>query len=469
MLLAAAIARHLAFWVDFFPRNDDLEVDWNHGTTVDDAVNALFGMPVGATDPRIQGERGVELTALLQKLFLDARRIEIQGLLGGRSGAAVMLVTSDGGPPTIVKCGPKGGAPDTMQPPSHENDITNELRRYRSYVHGKIAPYHNVILADAVRETRQLNGFVSSFVGGDVRARIPLEQFAVGNAAQPHVAFDVVRAALHHLVEHVWRYWYDQAGDRTSVSPAAFVKEGFWENDLDWNIRGKPGEPRRQDATELDALVRGSQLHIMGRTTDELASPSKIWKRFTDWSTTAGPVYWSECVGHGDPHGNNLFVDGTSSDVWLIDFGRTGTRNSVFDIAAMEAYIKWQLMPMMLGAVGTRDKSLGDVWSAFAAADLTICSQTTYEQPVIPKRTAITGRFEMGAAPHQTLLDEAMRTIVECRLLLKMVLGQGGATWPTIGSTCCSRRSAIWASGARRTPAARTLVRRWRLNRHGSL
>lgn len=76
-------------------------------------------------------------------------------------------------------------------------------------------------------------------------------------------------------------------------------------------------------------------------------------------------------------------MDPRSEEAWLIDFARTGPRASILDIAALEAYIKLQLFPLVIrrcNLVDNRRLLITD----FRKLDCQLLSQNKYEAISLP-------------------------------------------------------------------------------------
>jgi hypothetical protein len=153
--LAAAIARALTYWLDFFPKAEDLEIDWVSESQRVRILKTLFGIiSFVKTDPSrvdLLGKAEVELNWLLEKIFCNCKKISITQIFGGKSGAVALLVKNDSGRDLILKC--------SYRPPGEaqaENDITREVRNYSQFIEGKLQLNHNVIYPELIRETRNL-------------------------------------------------------------------------------------------------------------------------------------------------------------------------------------------------------------------------------------------------------------------------------------------------------------------------
>jgi hypothetical protein len=215
---------------------------------------------------------------------------------------------------------------------------------------------------------------------------------------------------LSHIVEEVWQLWYQRAVQRRSNSPRSFIQEAFRPEDIPWALS-------HFKTSGIDNSVFDAKQALRYQ---ECPLPSVTWSRFEDWANRNNPVEWQECVMHGDLHGGNIFLDPRSAETWLIDFARTGKRTSAFDLATLEAHIKFQLLPTLL-----RDKNLVEHdWEfirAFREVEAALYQQPSYNMvPLV----SVPKMRDSGA--RESLL-EAMRTVTHIRILLHNSLTRSGS------------------------------------------
>ena len=130
--LAAAIAKTLNYWLDLFPRNDRLQINWESAKLKRSTLRTLFNI---REDQQLE-EAEIEFSALLCKLFEKTESITITKSYSGYSGAAVLAVESDNDREVILKCATKLSG-DAADPISHKNLITVKLKTIRISSKGK--------------------------------------------------------------------------------------------------------------------------------------------------------------------------------------------------------------------------------------------------------------------------------------------------------------------------------------------
>ena len=207
----------------------------------------------------------------------------------------------------------------------------------------------------------------------------------------------------------IWRWWYEHPKLLCSNSVNDFMKEALLPNDISWHLS-------HDNVSALDDIVSDAAKVLTYRL-DRNDLPSSVWRSFQEWSQTTGPVKWTQCVTHGDLHGGNIFLDPKSSEVWLIDFARTGRRLSVFDLATLEVYTKYQFLPSLL----RKQKLLSDQWSfvlSFIRIERFWACQTSYENLGIP---AVESKGNDGALE---ALKGAVRVVINIRMHLQKTLSR---------------------------------------------
>jgi hypothetical protein len=119
----------------------------------------------------------------------------------------------------------------------------------------------------------------------------------------------------------------------------------------------------------------------LGTLHPTLNSPGEIWKEVI---AGAGDLLltWGHAIVHGDPHGDNIFFDMQSKDVWVIDFARTGKRLDIFDFVFLEADLKFRQLFALMGE--TRRATGRKFLRSFEGFEKTLFSQKNYESPHLP-------------------------------------------------------------------------------------
>ena len=401
--LAAAIAKNLTFWMELFPRNNDLQITWAPPEKFRrDTLSVLFDLPVSKLDDFLF-QADVEFEALLRKIFVKSNSITIKNDLGGYSGAVVLEVENDSGMDLILKCAKKS-------PEEPSNLIEQEAKNYRDYIEGKIALNHNVIYPELVRETRRVNGFATSFLGLGSSQRMTILQY-IKMGESPEVCFPRLRRVVDKVVD-VWDWWYRHV-EPMSTPCRDFRKSALRPGDLGWLLEQSQG----LEALDYNVHDANSRLH---RPEEPQSKPSEVWTAFTTWLQSQDfPVEWERGITHGDLNGGNIFVDLQSTDVWLIDFAGVGYRASVFDLAKLEAEAKYSLLPFLLKKHDLLDDPSQFV-EEFAKIEEAYSRQTSYSHLVLG---------DIEAPKNEKALDTLRalnRLIIHIRFTLHFSLGRRG-------------------------------------------
>lgn len=339
--LAQATTRYLRSWLNLFPLNEELTIDYRPEALREELLFTLFDIPPGRGYKQRIEQADREFTWLLQKIFHRSSRVIIKHRFSGRSGSLALLVENDHGLDMILKCEKK------EEPWSHsDNDIRREVDNYHEYVEGKLELNHNIIFRELVRETQWLVGFATSFLHSRSRNRLSISaacadwEHHIGSLSRLERALAQV---FEKLILEVWAWWYrpDQVGPELRESARDFLVRmrtdrlfGFLEN-----------------LEKFDERVLGDLRQIPGfkrafRSGGEYPPPSALWEEFSERiSRPDFRVTWREAVTHGDAHGDNIFFDPQTMDLWVIDFARTGWRPDIFDLALIECDLKFKQLP----------------------------------------------------------------------------------------------------------------------------
>jgi hypothetical protein len=412
--LAGAIAKSLTFWLDLFPRNDDLEIEWQNEALRRETLRILFKKSDVKSESDIARVE-IEFFGLLQKLYATSARIEILKSFPGYSGAAVLLVESDCEQTTILKCASKV-RDDPAEPVTHRNSITQEVENYREFVEGKIRLNHNVIYPNRIRQTRRVNGFASSFIGSGKRQRVPIADLVGLRDGRPDHFFDLLNSAVRQIIEDIWIRWYERAEDMRSDNAEAFVKEAMESDDCGWHVA-------ENEVGRLNDVLSDANGEI---GYPDLVLPSAILKRFNEWAPTSGPVRWARCVTHGDLHGGNIFLDPRSEEVWLIDFARTGRRVSIFDLATLEQQTMLKILPTLLKRRKLTESYRYEFIDLFKQVEAVLGGPITYGDIKLPAvRSNVDGVAQYDEAV--SALRGAARVITGIRMQLHDTLKRRGS------------------------------------------
>jgi hypothetical protein len=412
--LAAAIAKNLTYWLEFFPRNDALSIAWEFDPN--DTLRILFStekaLPKGRAKAdrerkRREVEARIEFQELLRKIFAGSTQIRIKKQFEGRSGAVVLLVENDSGLDLILKCA-------STNPQEASNIIVQEVENYRNFVEGKLALNHTVIYPDLIRQMPRVAGFATSFLGSNHRNRMTLRDYVVSDEP-PLAIFSTIRQVASKIVEEIWHWWYQpRSRKKRSSSIEVFVTEGL-PAVRGWHL-SQEGLPT------LDNNIYQAK-HRTGHDPSD-KKPSSVYQSFMQWAQEAPELDWEEAVTHGDLHGGNIFFDPHSMDIWLIDFARTGRHASISDLALLESNIKLQLLPLLL-----KDKDLvknqASFLRAYTEVEVTLASQNCYGKLPLPNLDVKSDDKNKHALE---ALHAAVRAIIHIRELLHQCLGRRGDT-----------------------------------------
>jgi hypothetical protein len=405
--------------VGAFPVNYDLQIIWfpdddnkQQEEKKKSLLRKLFGISLidGARFERLQPRAESEFEHLLKKIFVNCNRITISREFSGGSGARVLLVKNDYGQDLILKCcrvkrGPKrwhgANSSSSMQKygtptifHSGNDPISDEIRKYREFVEGRLPLSHNIIYPDLVRETSLLKGFATNLVGTPTGARKSLTEYC---SAIPDTSNDLAEAEDHisHVVgtflARIWSWWYEQAKAEAqfTVPLREFLSRQLIESDggMFWFVKGG-----KAGMDEFDNKHHREISEVLGSGVDDCPSPGAIWETVMRKAGTLR-VAWGLAVVHGDAHGDNIFFDTQSRDVWVIDFARTGQRVSIFDFVFLEADLKFRQMPNMIGKSKRIDSP--QFVMAFNEFEQMLASQITYQQLCLPPQSEAYGQLRI--------------------------------------------------------------------------
>jgi len=467
--LAAAISRSLSCWMTLFPRNEELRILWEdpHGRETftreanRDIIGGLFGFSSDSgTAPKMTECAELEFEWLLQKLFLHSGEVRVRGRVrGGASPTDVLRITSDGGLDMIVKCASRRDDGQAAE----RDPIRDEVRRYKTYVEHRLPLKHNVISGELVRETRRLVGFATSFIGGG--DLVSLTDYCRARRQHIDTVERTIKRAIVRFVRGVWGWWYDPARFQylqkkkvpkaivvavqhdpwasstvtrdgwvvvpsgTKVAKGGVVRgdgESFLEGAL---VSRDPLFDFARNGREMEKFSERTLPRLTGSnglfTKDEIGrrvAPKDLYNKCLG-KVRCVQVSWAPTVTHGDCHGDNLIVDPATGDVTVIDFGRVDLRPDIFDLALIEADLKFRQMPLLLGDDLRADafRSAG-AHRQFEDVERQLWSQGKYEMLIIPSIVDTRGKAVEGGR----VLGAIARAVVEIRRLAAEVLGRRG-------------------------------------------
>ena len=408
--LAVAVARALANWVKRFPRNQDLEVKWEDADLREKVLFELFPLPKDVRT-RAHDSADRELRWLLQKIFHHCDSITVLKRLSARSNRVVLLVKNDRGLDLILKILRLDVEAGER---SIDSDIVREIQNYSEHVEGKLPLQHNVIYRAQLRETRQLIGFATSFLGLRGHERKSLADHCEELRESTALLERVLSRAIEELVGYVWDWWY-QRGARAvqrRSSVWGFLTQTFLHTDPWFDFFNEMRKFDQRRRSEIRSVIGKQEL------------PSSLWERFRDWAKKSRRrVEWRETVVHGDCHLDNLFFDRETMEIWILDFERTGWKPNIFDLALLEADLKYRQMVAVVGAETVGTSAFQTWYSRFAK---TLAKQTTYERLLIPPDWPLgDGREDRRIADQ---LRALAKVVVDVRQLACQKLGRRGSS-----------------------------------------
>jgi len=378
--LAAAIARAMTYWVDFFPKKEDLKIEWTEDSNKSDALkkevlHTLFEISPTEEDFELRlVNPEKEFKWLLQKVFFNCSEIKVKRLYTGKSGAIVLLVENDSGLDLILKCCKK--KKDDFK---GSNEIIREIENYAEHVQGKLELNHNIIYKELVRETLNLIGFATSFLGSRSRDRISITDYcrsAKSKNLERGIDNTLVRI-VEKLINEVWGWWYHHPHRLTKKNEYLTCKD-FVRNIL--NRDNYFAFLKNEKTIDTDTKLPKQKFNALG------IRPADLWRLFVDWTETCQngkrPIVSQQTVTHGDCHGDNLFFDPKTMEIWVIDFAYTGWKEDIFDLAMLESDIKFRHIPNIMDDEESLDGV--DFIPQYREFEECLASQQKYEKLIIP-------------------------------------------------------------------------------------
>lgn len=368
--LAMAIARAITYWVDFFPKNENLKIAWDTPELKESVENILFDIRIFSNNKKhLIRKANLELRWLLQKIFFNSHEIKIKRLFSGRSGAVILLVENDNGLDLILKCSKKNN-----ESIKNKDIILTEIDNYEKYIQGKLELNHNIIYKELIRETQSLVGFATSFLGSKNRNRMSMTDFFLNHKKHKNDLYHTFAKIADRLINDVWGWWYE--------SERMEIKNNSVSEYINILITEDSFFSFFEDMDSFDSKV----FHPIQDTLPFDTPPSHIWKIFVDWMVqckNCENVKWQRTATHGDTHGDNIFFDPDTMDMWLIDFARTNKRTCIFDLAMLECDIKFRHIPNIIGneKLIKSEGFITDIWKF----ESDLFSQETYGNLIIPR------------------------------------------------------------------------------------
>ncbi len=264
-------------------------------------------------DPEFLHLIAAELDDLLCRLFSQAESVLVYPLTQGQSPTGVLwaqpFYSNGGGRSVIIKFGdfPK---------------IEKEYLNFKKYVESFIGGGRNTTVLN-VRRTPHLAGILYSLLGADTDY---LEDFGI---FYQHADVPQIQHVLDRLFLDTCRSWYANPGQLHPHDLTADYQQllGFTRDKLEDALYERLHSVEGKQKLFFKMLDRERAF-----TNPLLAMKGPPLIRSTYISTT-----------HGDFNQHNLMVDNTSN-VWLIDFERTGRGHILRDVTRLDSEIRYFLL-----------------------------------------------------------------------------------------------------------------------------
>jgi hypothetical protein len=217
---------------------------------------------------------------------------------------------------------------------------------------------------------------------------------------------------VEKLVTDVWAWWYlpEQMCGPETIEMSKFLETLLEDRLFSFLF----------DLGKLDERVVRDLKRVLGQAaigTTDFPAPSELWTRFKVYvKSRTKPVIWQTTVTHGDAHGDNIFFDPQSLDMWIIDFARTGVRANVFDLAMIESDLKFRGLANFLDLDKAEIEE--DFWKQIYKFEAVLASQKLYERPVIPA---------LVLGDDLRPLRTVGKLVIDIRQLACQVLGRSGS------------------------------------------
>jgi len=286
--------------------NWDLELCFHDGISLDKMTQLI-------KDLAIENRQMIEL---IGKVFTKPRRVDIFPLKPGFSGAGVVRVIPQYhvapvdqlimGEMCVLKYG-------------DQQKISTEVTNYNNYVDLLTKNNRRTTLLGEPAYTRQLGALVYSFLGTDSQKMISFSEFYKNT-----IDIGRIKEILENLFDDTCSIWYS-------------------EKKLDFINFSEKHEP---DKIEIDDWVSRNEPDLLTKRFipfDEidlsLPNPLLLMSKL---GNKTYQIYKS--ITHGDLNGNNIFVDQSKKETWLIDFYKTDYDHIFVDFTKLETVIKFELL-----------------------------------------------------------------------------------------------------------------------------
>jgi CheY-like chemotaxis protein len=286
------------------------------------SMAANIGLPRRLSSPVSPEDAEIELRHIVRKLFSNRKEVVVSTLRpdseGSHGGAGVCFVTPYGfdGRSQATLMMKFGAFEQIVQECTRWSDI-------RKYMHSfRMTPLEGSVLG------RQLGVLAYGLVGANSGQVQPFAQFYVDGSVNQICG--VVRTLFEENVALCYHEMNRSQMQRLNL------------RELYTGYLGFTSETVRQACLFKfpDKPIELTQIGFPGISRRFSHPIAAFYKGEADFTIES----WT-CRTHGDMHTGNILVDNALEKPWLIDFGRAGHGHWARDFVALEASIKFQIVP----------------------------------------------------------------------------------------------------------------------------
>ncbi len=284
-----------------------VEIEWPPGLSSAEVARLMF-----PDDPTVPGDEAADI---LIRLFPKATRLKLD-YLGGHSPATpslprqraiVLRAWEQDTQPVIVKL---------ARAFKMEAAVNNYHRHIRRHLKGNFVP-----VLEECSVLWDIGGAVYTLLGGSGDI-IPLSKAY----ADPATKTKRITDSLAQFFNHTWLPHYEQKEERQSSSLVQLYDDVWYG---DWWL--KKLLEYSQAGRVAEALQGWPAWQVLG-----LPEPVQWLARRVESERKRAPLRFHVAVTHGDLHSENLLVDTSNHNVWVIDFERTGYGHILQDFVELE-------------------------------------------------------------------------------------------------------------------------------------
>ena len=285
--------------------NWELEFEFHDGLSLDVMTALIKDLMVDE----------IEMIELIGRAFPKSPKVDIFPMKPGFSGAGVVrviphyLTTNDQiimGETCVLKYG-------------NQIKISTEARNYKTFVEQLSKNLRRTSLINEPVYTRQLGALVYAFIGADSQNIISFSEFYKNTND-----IDSIEDILENLFNDTCSIWYSEK-KRDFINFSEKHKTDKIEVD-EWASHNEPD-------LLTNRFIKFEEIDL------DLPNPLLLMSKF---GNKTYQIYKS--ITHGDLHGNNIYVDQSKKETWLIDFYKTAYDHIFVDFTKLETVIKFELL-----------------------------------------------------------------------------------------------------------------------------